>query len=93
MKQGKEVVKNPPHYHSKCSEAEMKAIIERINKRGYLEAIDVIDAFKLDFSLASTTKYILRLGDKDDEITELDKAAWYIDHEIEMRKAARGDKK
>lgn len=83
-KQGKEYVKNPPHYHSKCSEAEMKRIIERINKRGYIEAIDVIDAFfKNNFNLASAFRYESRLGDKDDELTEINKAIWYLEHEKE----------
>lgn len=82
IKQGKEYVDNPPHYHSKCSNDEMKRIIERINKRGYIEAIDVIDAFfKSNFNLASAFRYMSRLGGKDDELTEINKALWYLEHE------------
>lgn len=82
IKQGKEYVDNPPHYHSKCSNNEMKRIIERINKRGYIEAIDVIDAFfKSNFNLASAFRYMSRLGGKDDELTEINKALWYLEHE------------
>ena len=89
-KQGAEYVEHPPHYHPKCSDAEMKAIIERIVKRGYLEAIDVIDAFfKDNFNLGTAFRYEARLGAKDDEITELDKAIWYLQHEKEMRLSNR----
>lgn len=86
IKQGKEYVNNPPHYHSKCTEGEMKAIIKRINDRGYIEAIDVIDAFFRDnFNLGSAFRYISRLGAKDDEKTEIDKAIWYLQHEKQLR--------
>ena len=91
LKQGKEYVENPPHYRPKCSDAEMKAIIDRIVKRGYIEAIDVIDTFfKGSFNLGTAFRYEARLGCKDDEITELDKAIWYLQHEKEMRLAAAG---
>lgn len=84
VKHGKEYVKDPPHYHSKCSDAEMKAIIDRINKRGYIQAIDVIDTFfKDNFNLGTVFRYISRLGGKDDELTEIDKASWYLNHERE----------
>lgn len=86
MKQGKEYVNNPPHYRAKCADEEMKNIIDRINKRGYIEAIDVIDAFfKSNFNLGTAFRYEARLGAKDDEITELDKAIWYLQHEKELR--------
>lgn len=90
VKQGKEYVNNPPHYHSKCSDEEMKAIIDRINKRGYIEAIDVIDAFfKDNFNLGTAFRYEARLGAKDDEITELDKAIWYLQHEKALRQSRK----
>lgn len=85
QKQGKEVVNNPPHYRSRVSANKMKAIIDRIVKRGYIEAIDVIDAFALNFTLGSVVKYILRCGEKDDAVIELEKSAWYVNHEKEMR--------
>ena len=90
VKQGKEYVNNPPHYHSKCSDAEMKAIIKRIVDRGYIEAIDVIDAFfKDNFNLGTAFRYEARLGAKDDEITELDKAIWYLQHEKVLRESSK----
>lgn len=48
------------------------------------EAIKVIDAWKLDFCLGNTVKYIARAGRKDGESTldDLRKARWYLDHEI-----------
>ena len=66
-KQGKEVVDHPKHYAG----------------RNGFEAIDVIDAFNLNFNLGSAIKYILRLGKKDDEVTELEKAIWYLQHELQ----------
>ncbi len=48
------------------------------------EVIDIIDAFNLDFSLGNAIKYILRCGKKDDDITELKKAMWYLKHKIEL---------
>ena len=53
-----------------------------------IEAIDVIEAFDLNFSLGSAVKYILRAGKKPSETAEedLSKAAWYILREIKRRK-------
>lgn len=55
-------------------------------KTGGLEAIDVIDAWGLGFCLGNAVKYISRAGKKnpDKEIEDLEKAAWYINHQIEM---------
>ena len=49
------------------------------------EAIKVIDAWDLGFSLGNPVKYISRSGkkDKDKEIQDLKKAAWYLQHHIE----------
>ena len=49
-----------------------------------IEAIDVIDAFNLDFSAGNAVKYILRAGRKqgNSAIEDLRKARWYIDHII-----------
>jgi hypothetical protein len=53
-----------------------------------IEAIDVIEAFGLNFSLGSAVKYILRAGKKPTETAseDLRKAVWYIQREIERRK-------
>lgn len=52
-----------------------------------IEAIDVIRAFDLNFSLGNAVKYILRAGrkDKSREIEDLKKAAWYLNEEIKWR--------
>lgn len=51
------------------------------------EAIKVIDAWRLGFSLGNAVKYISRAGKKGQgiaaELEDLKKAAWYINHEIE----------
>jgi hypothetical protein len=54
------------------------------------EAIKVIDAWDLNFNLGNTVKYIARCGKKDDEIQELEKAAWYLNNEIKKRKSRNG---
>lgn len=52
------------------------------------EAIKVIDAWKLDFSLGNAVKYISRAGkkSKECEIEDLEKAVWYIHHKIHLLK-------
>lgn len=53
-------------------------------KQGGLEAIDVIEAFQLNFCLANCVKYILRAGKKtlNSELQDLKKARWYLDRQI-----------
>jgi hypothetical protein len=53
-------------------------------KSGGLEAIDVIEAFKLDFCLGNAVKYILRAGKKDPSKTAEDiaKARWYLERAL-----------
>jgi len=51
------------------------------------EAIKVIDAWGLDFSLGNAVKYISRAGKKtDNALEDLEKAKWYICHAIEKLK-------
>ena len=69
MENNKEWVNHPTHYQSKNG----------------MEVIDVIDNFELNFNLGNAVKYILRCGKKDHDIQELNKAIWYINHEIELR--------
>lgn len=47
-----------------------------------MQAIDVIDAFNLDFTLGNVVKYVLRAGRKGDRIEDLEKARWYLNHAI-----------
>jgi len=53
------------------------------------EAIKVIDAWGLGFSLGNAVKYISRAGKKPgtDAVTDLEKAQWYIGHAIGQIKA------
>lgn len=48
-----------------------------------LEAIDVIEAFKLGFNLGNAVKYILRAGRKTNAgaLEDLKKAVWYLERE------------
>jgi hypothetical protein len=48
------------------------------------EAIDVIEAWELDFCLGNAVKYIARCGRKgtDKSGEDLKKAMWYIDRHI-----------
>jgi hypothetical protein len=46
------------------------------------EAIKVIEAWKLGFHLGNSVKYISRTGKKVDALTDLQKAAWYLEREI-----------
>lgn len=48
------------------------------------EAIKVIEAWKLGFNLGNAVKYISRAGKKDHTLTDLKKAAWYLQREIEL---------
>lgn len=52
-------------------------------KSGGIEVIDVIEAFELGFRLANVIKYVLRAGRKGDALEDLEKAAWYLDREID----------
>ena len=52
------------------------------------EAIKVIEAWKLDFHLGNTIKYISRLGKKDKNkiLQDLEKAEWYLKRKITQLK-------
>ena len=52
------------------------------------EAIKVIDAWDLGFSLGNTVKYLSRAGKKgkDKELEDLEKALWYLSHHINKLK-------
>jgi len=65
----KEHVNHPDHYGGESN---------------IYEAIKVIDAWQLGFSLGNTVKYISRAGKKnpDKELEDLKKAKWYLEHHI-----------
>lgn len=50
------------------------------------EAIKVIEAWGLGFCLGNTVKYIARAGRKGSALEDLQKAAWYLNREIERLK-------
>lgn len=65
-----DAVNHPAHYQSESG----------------IEAIDVIEAFDLNFRLGNTVKYVLRANQKN-EVEDLKKALWYLDREIRKREA------
>lgn len=65
----KELVNHPQHYGGENNE---------------YEAIKVIEAWRLDFCLGNTVKYISRAGKKDDVIQDLKKAKWYLERKIDQ---------
>lgn len=50
------------------------------------EVIKIIEAYNLDFSTGNIIKYTLRAGKKDNELQDLEKAAWYLHRKIEKLK-------
>jgi hypothetical protein len=58
---------------------------------GKIEAIDVIEDWKLNFSLGCVVKYICRAEFKDSTIQDLEKASWYLNREIERRKNLKSE--
>ena len=58
---------------------------------GKIEVIDFIEDKGLNFNRGNAVKYICRAGKKDPtkEIEDLEKAMWYINHEIERLKGAK----
>lgn len=49
-----------------------------------IEVIDFIESHELNFNRGNAIKYITRAGlkDKDKEVEDLEKAVWYLQHEI-----------
>lgn len=48
-----------------------------------IEPIDVIEDWNLNFHLGNSLKYLSRAGRKDSKATDLRKACWYINRELE----------
>jgi hypothetical protein len=58
-------------------------------KAGGIETIDFIEAKDLNYRLGNVIKYVARAGKKNtDPIQDLEKAAWYLNREINARKEA-----
>jgi len=49
-----------------------------------VECIDVVE--HMNFNRGNAIKYIWRAGNKDDTVTDLEKAIWYLKREIERLK-------
>ena len=60
---------------------------------GKIEAIDVIEDWGLNFSLGCVVKYICRADYKGTTIQDLEKAAWYLNREINRRKIYESEQK
>ena len=58
---------------------------------GKIEAIDVIEDWKLNFSLGCVIKYLCRAEHKDSTIQDLEKALWYLNREVQRRKNEKSE--
>jgi len=56
-----------------------------------IEAIDIIEAFELNFHLGNVIKYIARADKKGNSIEDLEKAKWYLQREINNRYKQQDD--
>ena len=61
--------------------------------KGKIEVADFIADQKLNFDRGNAVKYVCRAGSKDPskEIKDLEKAIWYINHEIKTLKGENED--
>lgn len=62
----------------------MNEINPNYYKKEGIEVIDIINAFRLDFYIGNTLKYILRAKFKENEILDLKKAKNYLDLKIKL---------
>ena len=52
--------------------------------RGKIEVADFIYDQQLNFNRGNAIKYICRAGFKNDVVEDLEKAIWYLNHELKM---------
>lgn len=71
-------ISHPPHYGGKDDP---------------FEVIKIIEAKKLGFHEGNVLKYLLRATHKGNEIEDLEKAAWYLNRLINLRKSAKGSER
>jgi hypothetical protein len=50
---------------------------------GNIEAINIIEAWGLNFSVGNVIKYMLRAPHKGEQLEDLEKAKWYLERHIE----------
>ena len=55
-------------------------------KNGF-EVANIIEAFNLNWRMANVIKYALRHQDKQNPLTDLKKARWYLEREIKIRES------
>ena len=73
-----------------------KETIEMVNHRKHyqskhgVEVIDIIEEFGLGFHLGNVIKYVLRAGHKSNELEDLEKAKWYLERVIDLKKTEEG---
>ena len=73
----KELINHPEHYN---------------NHPSGIECIDVVE--HMNFNLGNAVQYILRAGHKsDDAKTDLRKALWYLERELNRRESAEPPQK
>lgn len=65
-----------------CGRAPPNAISPSHYRSDSMEAIHVIEAFKLNFNLGNACKYLLRAGKKGDAKEDLEKAINYLTREM-----------
>lgn len=53
--------------------------------KGGIEAIDIIEAYDLNFRLSNVLKYVLRHNDKGKPIEDLKKALFYLKRDIDKK--------
>jgi hypothetical protein len=46
------------------------------------EVIDIINDYKLNFEMGNAIKYILRADKKGNKKQDIEKAMWYLNHEL-----------
>lgn len=58
---------------------------------GRYEVIDVIEDWNLNFHLGNVVKYIARAPHKGNTLADLEKAAWYLEREMQRRRCMTED--
>lgn len=71
------------------SPEELYGPINPTHYRSHPSGVECIQITRhMNFNMGNAIKYIWRAGEKGDPITDLQKAAWYINDEIERLKHA-----
>lgn len=84
----------PRKLHADSSNCATEGLPDKVNhpphyNAGSLEAIAVIEDWKLDFHLGNVVKYIARADHKGARLEDLKKAAWYLQRAIHLTDIGR----